>query len=622
MGDAPLPNDADARFWRLMWVLLIVTIVGAAAWVAEKWLPDTKGSIESLLGIVVWVGALAFCVLLFMTISLAQDLLQTLAAMWRPLLLILLAAFLLFFNDQGRELGVSLMIDDDGWWRFVYLFFALVYWGLNNWNSARLGIRDALDEGLLGVPPKHPLKETPNRHVVAGDKRWLFWLPRLIGVCAHLFAAINLSMAALRQPDFGSDLLRPLAFTAPLAIVFFTALVYAFDRLSLSERTASERSATERKRSALARTSAIIIAILLLAAIAVVAFTVRSVPSGFLWGTFTISLSAVAFLILVSVLRRRAPLGVGASEEQRKADDRKEAKTFVRWTASLFAVAILVALMVWISPTLAGRSLGSMVIAYFALGALLAALNMFALTVARLMEWKLGWFGGMARPRVFGTYVVVAVIAFGVLNALLHPFHRVRLCDSVDCVAPSWAPAFPKSPDGRPSVETAAKIWYAQAKAAYARSHGNKMPDGEELPMLIVATAGGGIRAAYWTAAVLETIESELGAQGGMRPYLFAISGVSGGSVGATAFDAALTIRDESQCRAGADGCPSATSFLTEDFLAPALASWIFHGHAVEFSARSTAERSGDGARTRLRAREQWLAGPTVPELLSLRQRH
>jgi heme exporter protein D len=575
MAEAPLPNNTDARFWRTMRALLIVAIVASAAWAIQMGLSDemAKGSIGFLLGIVVWVGALALCALLFMTISLAQDLLQTLAAMWRPLVFILLAAFLLFFNDQGRELGVSLMIDDDGWWRFVYLFFALVYWGLNNWNSARLGLRDALDEGLLGMPPKHPSREKPNRHVVAGDERWLFWLPRLIGVCAHLFAAINLSMAALRQPDFGSDRLRLVAFTAPLAIVLFTVLVYVFDRLWLSERAAG----TSGERSPLASISALIVAILLLAVIAVFAFTVHSVPSGFLWGTFTISLSAVAFLIVISVLRRHAPLGAGASEEQRRADDQKDARTFAHWTVSLFAVAVLIALIVWISPTLAGRSLGSMVIAYFALGALLATLNMFALGVAKAMEWKQGWFGGTVRPRVFGTCVVAAVIALGFLNAWLHPFHRVRLCDGVDCVVPSSVPSFPTSPDARPSVEAAAKLWYAQALAAYARLHGDKMPDGDELPMLIVATAGGGIRAAYWTAAVLERIESELAAKGGMRPYLFAISGVSGGSVGATAFDAALTMRDEKRlCGAGADPCPSATSFLTEDFLAPALASWIF----------------------------------------------
>ena len=106
------------------------------------------------------------------------------------------------------------------------------------------------------------------------------------------------------------------------------------------------------------------------------------------------------------------------------------------------------------------------------------------------------------------------------------------------------------------------------------------------VPMVVVATAGGGIRAAYWTATVLEQLESDLAHQGGVRPYLFAISGVSGGSVGAAAFDAALTKRDEGGCGAvklpeawtapGDTACPIATNFLKEDFLAPALASLVF----------------------------------------------
>ena len=70
------------------------------------------------------------------------------------------------------------------------------------------------------------------------------------------------------------------------------------------------------------------------------------------------------------------------------------------------------------------------------------------------------------------------------------------------------------------------------------------------------------------------------------RPYLFAISGVSGGSVGATAFEAALTRRDENQCKASKEGdqkCPRATDFLKEDFLAPALASLVFQDAPSSF---------------------------------------
>jgi hypothetical protein len=54
--------------------------------------------------------------------------------------------------------------------------------------------------------------------------------------------------------------------------------------------------------------------------------------------------------------------------------------------------------------------------------------------------------------------------------------------------------------------------------------------------MIIVATAGGGSRAAYWTATVLGRLADESPV---MRNCLFAISGVSGGSLGAVEYVAA-----------------------------------------------------------------------------------
>ena len=140
--------------------------------------------------------------------------------------------------------------------------------------------------------------------------------------------------------------------------------------------------------------------------------------------------------------------------------------------------------------------------------------------------------------------------------------------------------------------------------------------------VLIVATAGGGIRAAYWTATVLEHLEEDFEIEGGsVRPYLFAISGVSGGSVGATAFEAALTQRDENRCtpdkpgytagKSGDKACPLATDFLLkEDFLAPALASLVFQDAPSSFlpdfgqGDRGTAlERSFEHASNNLLAR-------------------
>jgi len=60
-----------------------------------------------------------------------------------------------------------------------------------------------------------------------------------------------------------------------------------------------------------------------------------------------------------------------------------------------------------------------------------------------------------------------------------------------------------------------------------------------QVPMVLVAASGGGIRAAYWTAVTLDAL---FGSQRGKCPALrlFAVSGVSGGSVGATAWVAAM----------------------------------------------------------------------------------
>lgn len=260
MADSPSQTFAQRAIWPFARVLLAV---GAASFALRaSFSPAQTGHAALLLGIPIWAGAVAGCALALKFLSIGEELIRTLAAMWRPLALVLAGAFLLFFNDQGRELGVSLMIDNDGRLRFVLLFLALIYWGLNNWHTARLGIHGAVNNGDLGVVPTHTLPENPNRRVVCGYGRWLFWPPRLLGVCAHLFAAINLSLAAWHQPDFAHE--RLLAWTAPLAIVVFTGLVYVFDRYALSERTPGERSALARYGS-LAGAASLLLAISVLA---------------------------------------------------------------------------------------------------------------------------------------------------------------------------------------------------------------------------------------------------------------------------------------------------------------------------------------------------------------------
>jgi hypothetical protein len=562
-------RNTGLLFWCVMGVLLVLGLAaGALYWLF--WKPDAPSWGGRILGIIIWAGAFALCALLLRVISYAPDLLRELAAMWRPLVLVLAAAYLLFANDQGRELGLSLTAENSGW-RLFFLFLALIYWATNNWHTARLGLRAAAEH--RGMP-------TPQ-----GNEKWLFWPPRLLGVCAHLFAAINLSLAAANQPPLASSGLWLVAWTAPLVIVIATILAWAFDRLLLSQRRS-------RKRTIRTWIGGGVVAILLLVGIpggiAVGAFAIPSLPPGFSLGTFSISASAVVFLLGISWLRFRRPVGPYATAAQKDADRRRENLEIFVFTAGLFLIAFVVACTTWINPDAVGRSFGSMVVAYFALGAILALVNALEFTVTWTTEQRV--FGARATPRVVGVYAVVFIIGLGVLNAWLHPFHRVRPCDAGDCVAPPTPAGFSvaTSPDERPTVAVAARAWYEQAKAAYSKAHGEG-----PVPMLIVATAGGGIRAAYWTAEVLEKLagdfakEDSFAKEGGVRPYLFAISGVSGGSVGATAFDAALAERDENaalaehddsqpKCKPGDTNCPLATTFLTADFLAPALASLVF----------------------------------------------
>jgi hypothetical protein len=535
MGDLSLQHKAGRFFWSLMWFLLALGLVSLGlstllhhydpeTW--SGWLPIATTWAGWFLGIGVWAGHVALCALLLQLVSKVPDLLQVLAAMWRPIALTLGAAYLLFSNDQGRELGVGLVAGKDNW-PFFLLFVALIYWAANNWHTARLGLRAAVKRHTIPAPD--------------GDEKWLFWPPRLLGVCAHLFAAINLSLAAANQPEFASDG-RLFAWTAPFAVLFATGLAWILDRLLMSQRKSLDRTA-------LTYVAVVAVATVLIGGVATVAFRVQG-PSGFARGTIWISASAIAYLIAISFIRRRKPLGSDASKADREADDERENREIFVFTTGLFAIAFLFAFATWISPTAVGRVFGSMVVAYFALGAILAAVNAVEATV--VWATREGWFGVGARPETVGRYAIALVLGVGVLNAWLHPFHRVRLCAG-RCEAPKSAAAFPASAKQRPTVPEAARDWYKQARAAYQKTH----DEGQPVPMVIVATAGGGIRAAYWTATVLDRLESDFAGQGGVRPYLFAISGVSGGSVGAVAFDAALAARDEGRCTGNATCSPA-----------------------------------------------------------------
>jgi hypothetical protein len=106
----------------------------------------------------------------------------------------------------------------------------------------------------------------------------------------------------------------------------------------------------------------------------------------------------------------------------------------------------------------------------------------------------------------------------------------------------------------------------------------NPGQDAQGRPLvLFVASEGGGIRAAYWTAAVLDALAAR---QPLFTQQLFALSGVSGGSLGVAAWLATQRGQWCAQTAASvislSGRSPSAAQALGPDFVSPALAGLFY----------------------------------------------
>lgn len=104
------------------------------------------------------------------------------------------------------------------------------------------------------------------------------------------------------------------------------------------------------------------------------------------------------------------------------------------------------------------------------------------------------------------------------------------------------------------------------------------------LPVVVVATAGGGIRAAAWTTEALSALNDSIP---GFDRHLFAISGVSGGGVGAATYVATLAgHRDTLTCQPRHDATnlkKPVLHVITEDLISPTAAAMLFRGGVNNF---------------------------------------
>jgi hypothetical protein len=258
-------------------------------------------------------------------------------------------------------------------------------------------------------------------------------------------------------------------------------------------------------------------------------------------------LSAVCFLLAAlflwvvarrrDVLRARRPEAETLPAEAQVASPRDLPAGTRRAAAVSLALAILLGLVFTFWPIWAGRTLGTVPI--------------LMLTGA---TWVLFGTGILYLSRRFRFPVLVLLLAAAVVFSFWNDNHRVRTAEAGDTRPPAG------------SIRESFRAWSRGIEGG---------------PVFLVAAEGGGIRAAYWTAIALAEMQDRNPA---FARHVFAISGISGGSLGAAVFDALLA---EQRDRGGELPCGRlrgcAGKVLGHDFLSPALAKGIAPDVAQRF---------------------------------------
>ena len=288
------------------------------------------------------------------------------------------------------------------------------------------------------------------------------------------------------------------------------------------------------------------------------------------WSGDDVNASVLASLSLVLVgVGLRLPASLG--REQRPGS-----RLDVRWLGFVVLFLLAVGLALAIDPWRAGTALGGIgVVAVF-------------FTALAMLAGFVSWVGpAVPLPRALRTLglrefplVTLLVLWFVVASQLdrTGAFHDVRVVHR-DTAAP------------RVSLEERFDCWLGRtglASGTSATGQDCRTADGREAPrgaqpLVLVASTGGGIRSAYWTAFALDCafgasespvagdpcLRRRAGDRYGRSDALFAVSGISGGSLGIAEYAAHL---------ARADDEPGTwiRRRLDVDGLSPAAGWWLF----------------------------------------------
>ncbi|MFK8015673.1 MAG: hypothetical protein AB8G17_09565 [Gammaproteobacteria bacterium] len=210
------------------------------------------------------------------------------------------------------------------------------------------------------------------------------------------------------------------------------------------------------------------------------------------------------------------------------------------WFWFLLASNVLVMLMATRAPHAMAAIIGP--------GAVLLLGASLAVVVGSVLVYWSNWF---RFPVVIVTLLLIAASSY------VNDNHNVRLC--ADMRSTDEPDVCATQAVQRPTAVEALDQWVAARRA-----------DGPVLPIVLVASEGGGMRAAYWTAAVLGALEDDTTDSHPFHRYVFGISGVSGGSLGSAVF--AALIRDGK----GGSFLARGERVLESDFLGPTLVTLMF----------------------------------------------
>jgi len=231
---------------------------------------------------------------------------------------------------------------------------------------------------------------------------------------------------------------------------------------------------------------------------------------------------AVGFLVLLFLIYRRDIAKKTAKLMQKVSD-----QTMFYFTWIVIGLTSFCA--IW-SPVAFGGVLGAGAVVFLGLGSIIPVGTML-----------------VSAARENGFPVVGFLLLLAVLFSPFNDNHHVRTIEGETVNTADY------------SLEQSLNLWLAQRD--------------ENKPMVVVATAGGGLRASYWTGAILGRFQDQIA---DFNKQLFAISGVSGGSVGAVFYNGALL--NDADCVSGGKNCfeENLLSAIGRDYLAPTATSMLY----------------------------------------------